>query len=58
MVFAGLDRSGFPADRERVQPWKQMGVLRFDRGDQTGWVPVMVARSKIYDCGEGSAGGY
>ena len=57
-IFVAVDRTGFPAEKKRAQPWKDMNLVILDDGegplrvDREGWNPVLVACTKNFDNGK------
>ena len=66
-VFA-IERRGYPEDKKKTQPWKEMGLNVTDEGGplvnqgpgmfRSAWKMVLVACSRIHDMGTGGLGGH
>ena len=67
-VLSAVDRRGYPEEKNKKQPWKEMGLkitseggLIVDRGSgvlSSAWEVVLVACSRIHDQGTGGLGGH
>ena len=67
-VLSAVDRRGYPEEKKRKQPWKEMGlkvtdedgpIIGHGRGMfSSAWKTVLVACSRIHDMGTGGLGGH
>ncbi len=67
-ALSALDRRGYPEEKKKKQPWKEMGLkvtnergLAVDQGSgmfSSAWKIVLVACSRIHDMGTGGLGGH
>ena len=67
-VLSAIDRRGYPEEKQKRQPWKEMGLKVTDEGNlvvgkgsamfSSAWKKVLVACSRIHDMGTGGLGGH
>ena len=67
-VLSAIDRKGYPEDKKKRQPWKEMGLKITNKDGTDGgqgsqmfssaWKMVLVACSRLHDMGTGGLGGH
>lgn len=67
-VLSAIDRTGYPEEKKKRQPWKEMGLKITEKHGSDGgqgsqlfcsaWNMVLVACSRLHDMGTGGLGGH
>ena len=66
--LSAIDRRGYPEEKQKRQPWKEMGLKITDDGSlvvgkgstmfSSAWKIILVACSRVHDNGTGGLGGH